>query len=100
MCKFEFLVMPEVEEFLADFPFVLVKEEYKSSFEYANEMLDEVVDFIYQLPYVPHYQINPNIAYHFNRYGENLEYAFFKRKSSHRTTWYVFFYGRGKQIHR
>ena len=31
----------------------------------------------------------------FNRYGRDLQYAFFKRKSSKHTTWYVFFNRKG-----
>lgn len=91
MNEYEFLILPEVKSFLSEFPLLLVREGYKSSFKYASRMLDDVADFIYQLPIVPHYDIDERFSYYFSRYGDNLQYAFFKRKSSPRTTWYIFF---------
>jgi len=91
MGKYEFLILPEVKSFLAEFPSLLVSDGYKSSLEYADKMLDDVVDFIYQIPNVAHFDIDSRFSYHFSKYGANLQYSFFKRKSSPRTTWYVFF---------
>ena len=91
MPAIEIHVLPEVEDFLYYLSDVLVLDEYKPSYESAEKIVDDIIDFISRLASVPHYKISSSVEYHFAKYGENLQYAFFKRKSSPKTTWYVFF---------
>lgn len=91
MPTIEIRVLPEVEDFLYCLSDVLVIDEYKPSYESAEKIVDDIIDFISQLPSVPHYKVSPSVEYHFAKYGDNLQYAFFKRKSSPKTTWYIFF---------
>jgi hypothetical protein len=60
----------------------------------ADEV-DDILDFIHTLPHAPHYNLSHTAEMRFNRYGKDLQYAFFKRKSSKHTTWYVFFNRKG-----
>lgn len=87
----EIHILPEVEDFLYYLSDVLLQDGYKPSYESADIMVNDIIDFIAQLPSVPHYKLSPSVEYHFTRYGENLQYAFFKRKSAPKTTWYIFF---------
>ena len=91
MQKIEIRILPEADEFLYSLPMILVEEGYKSSYSSAEKIVDEILDFISQLPIVPHYTLPPSVEYHFSCYGEDLYYSFFKRKKSPKTTWYVFF---------
>lgn len=83
-------ILPEAEEFLESLPDILFRDGYKITLEYAENYVDEILNFISNLPNIQHYTLLPEFSYHFLRYGENLHYAFFKRKSS-KTTWYVIF---------
>ena len=65
-----------------------------SYIEYANILIDDILDFIHTLPHAPHYNLSHTAEMRFNRYGRDLQYAFFKRKSSKHTTWYVFSTGK------
>lgn len=87
-------ILPEAEEFLEYLPVVLQEQGYKDDYSHAMAYVDEIIDFIYKIPFSPHYDIPQHFHYHFERYGMNLQYAFFKRKSS-KTTWYVFFEQKG-----
>ncbi len=91
MVATEIRIYPEVEDFLYYLPTLLLLEGYKSSCESAEKIVDDIIGFIAQLPFVPHYKLPISVEYHFLRYGDNLQYAFFKRKSSPKTVWYVFF---------
>ena len=87
----EIHILPEVDEFLKFLAEDLIKGGYKSNLYYATKMVDDIIDFIYEIPNVVHYHIPQKFQYHFERYGKNLQYACFKRKSSPQTTWYIFF---------
>ncbi len=87
----EIRILPEAEDFLSILPQTLVAEGYLSTYEAAEKIVDDIVDFISQLPNVPHYKIDDSLAYHFAYLGTDIEYAFFRRKSARKTTWYVFF---------
>lgn len=91
MPNVEIRVLPEADDFLNSLADVLVSEGYKPTYESAEKMVDEIIDFISNLASVSHYKVSSATEYHFSSYGENLWYAFFSRKSSPRTTWYVFF---------
>ena len=98
MQKIEIRILPEADEFLYSLPMILVEEGYKSSYSSAEKIVDEILDFISQLPIVPHYTLPPSVEYHFSCYGEDLYYSFFKRKKSPKTTWYIFLVKSGKKI--
>lgn len=91
MPEVEIRILPEADDFLTSLADVLVSEGYKPTYESAERMVNEIIDFISNLASVSHYKVSPSTEYHFFRYGEDLWYAFFNRKSSPRTTWYVFF---------
>lgn len=91
MAVTEIRILPEVEEFLYYLPTELLLEGYKSYYSSAEELVDDIINFISQLPLVSHYKLPLSVEYHFACYGKNLQYAFFKRKSSPKTTWYIFF---------
>ena len=84
-------ILPEADDFLTSLADVLVREGYKPNFVRAAQVTDDILNFITHLAKVPHYRLAPYTAYHFSKYGADLWYAFFKRKSSPRTTWYIFF---------
>ena len=94
----EVRVSPEVEDFLEILPSTLVNEGYKSDFANAVRLIDDIVDFIYTIPNIPHHTVLPEFEYHFMRYGKKLKYVFFKRQKSPRTTWYIFFQQYGNRI--
>ena len=56
-----------------------------------ENIVDDIIDFVKTIPYAPHYHLTPYAQVYFSRYGQNLQYTFFKRKSSKHTTWYIFF---------
>ena len=91
MEKSKVVLLPEVKFFLAELAMKLTSEDYYSFLESAEVLVDDIVDFIYQLPNVAHFELPQKSAGHFAKYGKNLQYAFFKRSSSRQTTWYVFF---------
>lgn len=91
MPEVEIRILPEADDFLCTLSAVLVNEGYKPTYESAERVVDEIIEFISNLASVSHYKVSSSTEYHFSRYGENLWYAFFNRKSSPRTTWYVFF---------
>lgn len=86
----EIRVLPEVDEFIDSLADVLVKEGYKLNVDYAQKYVDDIVNFIYTIPSHTFHEIPKEFYYHFERYGKDLYYVFYRRKSSP-TTWYVFF---------
>ncbi|WP_297904522.1 hypothetical protein [uncultured Parabacteroides sp.] len=86
------VVIPEeITAYLLDLADTLFEKSYYSYIEYADMMIDDILNFIQTLPYIPHYNLSSTMKNRFNRYGKDLQYSFFKRKSSKHTTWYVFF---------
>ena len=85
------LILPEVSDFLECLSDELLRGGYKSNLYYATKMVDDIIDFIYEIPNAMHHSIPQKFQYHFKKYGNNLQYACFKRKSSPQTTWYIFF---------
>ena len=57
-----------------------------------------VSDFLEELPTAVHYLLSPSAESYFSRYGENMQYTFFKRSKSPRTTWYIFFIKQDERI--
>ena len=64
---------------------------YCENIEHGENIVDDIIDFVKTIPYAPHYHLTPYAQVYFSRYGQNLQYTFFKRKSSKHTTWYIFF---------
>ena len=89
--NFEILILPEANDFLECLSDELLRGDYKSNLYYATKMVDDILDFLYEIPNVTHHSIPQKFQCHFQRYGKNLQYACFKRKSSPQTTWYIFF---------
>lgn len=84
-------LLPEVNDFLDDLAQTLLEKDYVSYLEHGENIVDDIIDFVKTIPYAPHYHLAPYAQTYFNRYGQNLQYTFFKRKSSKHTTWYIFF---------
>ena len=94
------IIPKEIITYLMDLADTLFEKDYYSYIEYANILIDDILDFIHTLPHAPHYNLSHTAEMRFNRYGKDLQYAFFKRKSSKHTTWYVFFNRKGdRYIH-
>ena len=89
------IIPKEIITYLMDLADTLFEKDYYSYIEYANILIDDILDFIHTLPHAPHYNLSHTAEMRFNRYGKDLQYAFFKRKSSKHTTWYVFFNRKG-----
>lgn len=80
------LFLPEVRNYFEELSVILYQKEYFGFFENALQYADELFSEIeYDLPYKPK-KIAPK---YFERYGEGLFYATFKRNRN--TSWYVFF---------
>ena len=88
------IIPKEIITYLMDLADTLFEKDYYSYIEYANILIDDILDFIHTLPHAPHYNLSHTAEMRFNRYGRDLQYAFFKRKSSKHTTWYVFSTGK------
>lgn len=78
----------DVQDFVNNLPLLLLGKGYKINADFADKFVDEIVDFIYRIPSLPSYHVKPEFAHHFERYGRNLQYVFWKRGN---TTWYIFF---------
>lgn len=86
------VVIPlEIKTYLLDLADTLFVKDYFSYIESAESLIDDILDFIQTLPHIPHYNLSPTAQSRFSRYGIDLQYAFFKRKTSKHTTWYIFF---------
>lgn len=88
MDKAKVIILPEVEDFIQHLPAFLVESGYKINIEFADRFADELVNFMYNIPNLQSYKIDPKLVHHFERYGDNMRYVFWKRGN---TTWYVFF---------
>ncbi len=91
MQTYEVRIAPEVISFLQDIPEILLRENYKSTYDAAVAYTDDILDFVSKLPTAIHYTLPTASEHHFSRYGTPLYYSFFKRPSSPQTTWYIFF---------
>ena len=80
------LAIPKVLEYMENLIPLLYEKGYfgfrETAKKYVDELYNEILD---TLPFQPH---KPAPKY-FDKYGKNLEYAFFTKNK--RTTWYVFF---------
>lgn len=86
------VIIPAViYDYLQDLTITLLEKDYFSFFEYAESLVDDIVDFITTLPEIHHYRLSSVAQKRFGRYGKDLHYVFFKRKTSKNTTWYIFF---------
>lgn len=89
------IIPKEIKDYLLDLADTLFEKDYYSYIEYAELLIDDILDFIRTLPYTPHYNLSHIAKMRFDRYGRDLRYAFFKRKSSKHTTWYILFSKKG-----
>jgi hypothetical protein len=80
------LATPEVIEYLENLITILFEKEYFGFEEFAQKYVNELIyDIRTNLPKRP----SKPAPKHFEKYGEELQYASFKKNK--RTTWYVFF---------
>jgi len=80
------LATNEVNEYWENLITILYEKGYFGSEMFAKRYVDELVyDIKTNLPY----KTNKPAPKHFEKYGEELRYANFKKNK--RTTWYVFF---------
>lgn len=84
-----------IRYYLLDLTDTLYEEEYFSYIENAEKLVNEILDFTYLIPRMPHYKLSSIAEKRFSRYGKDLYYVFFKRKTSRHTTWYIFFSRQG-----
>lgn len=88
-------ISASVSSFVDDLPEFLQKMGYKINGEFARKFKGEIVGFLHKIPNLPAHEIDPAFAYHFERYGDDLKYVFWKRGN---TTWYFFFTQVGNKI--
>ena len=78
--------IPEVLEYFEELMIILYEKDYFSFEDSAREYVIELIrDIKENLPT----RLHKPASKHFNRYGNNMEYAGFPK--NRRTTWYVFF---------
>lgn len=85
------IVSVVIKYYLLDLIDTLLEKEYFSLIEYAEALVDDILDYVYTIPEIPHYRLSSVAQKRFGRYGKDLHYVFFKRKTSKNTTWYIFF---------
>ena len=85
------VIMPEADNFLENLPDILMRGGYVSTYPRAARIMNDIIDFIYHLDVTPHYKLPPNKQGLYSRYANQIWLAFFRRKTSKRTTWYIFF---------
>uniref|UniRef100_UPI00402958E9 hypothetical protein n=1 Tax=Parabacteroides distasonis TaxID=823 RepID=UPI00402958E9 len=73
-------LLPEVYDFLDDLAQTLLEKDYVSFLEHAENIVDDIIDFVKTIPYVPHYHLLSYSQAYFSRYGQNLQYTFLKGK--------------------
>lgn len=74
------IIPKEIITYLMDLADTLFEKDYYSYIEYANILIDDILDFIHTLPHAPHYNLSHTAEMRFNRYGKDLQYVFFNRK--------------------
>lgn len=57
-------ILPEAEEFFEYLADNLFREGYKNSYAFASKMVDEILDFVYEIPNVQHHSIPNEFLYH------------------------------------
>lgn len=80
-----------IKTYLLELTDALLENNYFSYIEFANALVADVLDFANTIPFIPHHALTPLMQKRFGRYGKELHYVFFKRKTSKHTTWYIFF---------
>ena len=80
------IILPEVQEYLDSLVPILYEKEYfgfvESAIRYVDELIADINTGIHNRPHKP-------APVHFDRYGEDMDYAVFSRNKN--TSWYVFF---------
>ena len=87
MLATKILIHPSVSDFLEELPNILITEGYLNIYENAELLVDEIIDFIQEIPTAVHYHLSPSAESHFS-----------KRSKSPRTTWYIFFIKQDERI--
>ena len=62
------IIPKEIITYLMDLADTLFEKDYYSYIEYANILIDDILDFIHTLPHAPHYNLSHTAEMRFNRY--------------------------------
>ena len=73
------IIPKEIITYLMDLADTLFEKDYYSYIEYANILIDDILDFIHTLPHAPHYNLSHTAEMRFNRYGR-VAIRFFQTK--------------------
>ena len=57
MKSYNIQILPEAEEFLEYLPAILQESGYKDDYSYAVAYVDEIINFIYEIPNAIHHNI-------------------------------------------
>ena len=52
------IILKEIITYLMDLADTLFEKDYYSYIEYANILIDDILDFIHTLPHAPHYNLS------------------------------------------
>ena len=78
MLATKILIHPSVSDFLEELPNILITEGYLNIYENAELLVDEIIDFIQEIPTAVHYHLSPSAESHFSRYN-----TLFSKEASH-----------------
>ncbi len=72
------IIPKEIITYLMDLADTLFEKDYYSYIEYANILIDDILDFTHTLPHAPHYNLSHTAEMRFNRYGKDLQSSFYR----------------------
>lgn len=89
------IIPKEIITYLMDLADTLFEKDYYSYIEYANILIDDILDFIHTLPHAPHYNLSHTAEMRFNRYGRDFAIRFFQTKKQQAYHMVCFFNRKG-----
>ena len=82
MLATKILIHPSVSDFLEELPNILITEGYLNIYENAELLVDEIIDFIQEIPTAVHYHLSPSAESHFS-VTEKICNTLFSKEASH-----------------
>lgn len=82
MLATKILIHPSVSDFLEELPNILITEGYLNIYENAELLVDEIIDFIQEIPTAVHYHLSPSAESHFS-VTEKIYNTLFSKEASH-----------------
>ena len=76
------IIPKEIITYLMDLADTLFEKDYYSYIEYANILIDDILDFIHTLPHAPHYNLSHTAEMRFNDTGEICNTLFSNEKAA------------------